>query len=61
MIGGAGPAKVHLCGGLTVELGGGELEIEIGDGLSVRLTGWAEPIFAGELSRETLRALEELD
>ena len=54
----------HLAGApnrLTVELDGGELEIEIGDGLSVRLTGWAEPIFAGELSRETLRALEELD
>ena len=45
---------------LTVELDGGELEVEIGEVLSVRLTGWAEPIFAGELSQELLRTLEEL-
>ena len=54
----------HLAGapgGLTVELDGGELEVDIGDQLSVRLTGWAEPIFSGELSAEMLRALEELD
>ena len=47
-------------GSLTVELEGGELEIEIGDDLEVRLTGWAEPLFAGELSSELLRALEDL-
>jgi hypothetical protein len=43
-----------------VELDGGELGVEISDQLSVRLTGWAEPIFAGELSAELLRALEAL-
>jgi diaminopimelate epimerase len=62
--GAAGAAvAAHLAGapgGLTVELDGGELEIEIGDDLSVRLTGWAEPLFAGELSAELLRALEDL-
>jgi diaminopimelate epimerase len=47
-------------GSLTVELDGGELEIEIGDELAVRLTGWAEPLFSGELSTELLRALEDL-
>jgi diaminopimelate epimerase len=47
-------------GGLTVELDGGELDVEIGDDLAVRLTGWAEPLFAGELSAELLRALEAL-
>jgi diaminopimelate epimerase len=54
----------HLAGApseLTVELDGGELRVEIGEGLSVRLTGWAEPVFAGELSPEFLRALEALD
>jgi diaminopimelate epimerase len=54
----------HLAGApseLTVELDGGELAVEIGDGLSVRLTGWAEPIYRGELSVELLRALDELD
>jgi diaminopimelate epimerase len=45
---------------ITVELDGGELEVEISDGLDVRLTGWAEPVFAGELSAELLRALADL-
>lgn len=46
---------------IVVELEGGELEVEIGDDLSVRLTGWAEPICAGELSPELLEALAGLD
>ena len=53
----------HLAGApgkLTVELDGGELEIAIGEDLGVRLTGWAEPVFTGELSPELLRALEDL-
>jgi diaminopimelate epimerase len=53
----------HLAGApgtLTVELDGGELEVAIGDQLAVRLTGWAEPLFAGELSAELLRALQDL-
>ena len=40
---------------ITVELDGGELEVEISDDLDVRLTGWAEPVCAGELSPELLR------
>jgi diaminopimelate epimerase len=53
----------HLTGApaaLTVELDGGELLVEIGDGLAVRLTGWAEPVCAGELSPALLSALEQL-
>lgn len=53
----------HLAGapgGLTVELDGGELHVEIGDDLIVRLTGWAEPVYAAELSPELIRALDEL-
>jgi len=46
---------------ILVELEGGELEVEIADDLSVRLNGWAEPVFAGELSPELLQALAELD
>lgn len=46
---------------IVVELEGGELEVEIGDDLSVRLNGWAEPVYAGELSPELLTALAELD
>jgi diaminopimelate epimerase len=42
---------------VTVELDGGELTVEVDDELNVRLTGWAEPVFAGELSEELLGAL----
>jgi diaminopimelate epimerase len=46
---------------ITVELDGGELEVEISTDLDVRLSGWAEPVCAGELSAEMLAALAELD
>jgi diaminopimelate epimerase len=54
----------HLAGGperVSVELDGGELGVEIGERLEVSLTGWAEPVYAGELSPEMLRELEALD
>jgi diaminopimelate epimerase len=46
---------------LVVELEGGELQVQISEDLDVRLDGWAEPVFAGELSPELLQALAELD
>jgi diaminopimelate epimerase len=46
---------------LTVELDGGELTVEIGEDLAVRLDGWAEPVYAGEASPELLAALGEQD
>jgi diaminopimelate epimerase len=46
---------------IVVELEGGELEVEVGEDLGVRLSGWAEPVYAGELSPELLQALAELD
>jgi len=46
---------------ITVELDGGELEVEVSSDLGVRLSGWAEPICSGELSTELLAALEDLD
>jgi len=45
---------------LTVELDGGELGVEVSEGLDVRLSGWAEPICSGELSPELVAALSEL-
>lgn len=48
-------------GPLVIELEGGELQVQISQGLDVRLDGWAEPVFAGELSPELLQALAELD
>ena len=44
---------------VTVELAGGELEVIVGDDTSVTLTGWAEPVFAGELSEELVTALRD--
>jgi diaminopimelate epimerase len=46
---------------LVVELEGGELQVQVSGDLAVRLDGWAEPVFAGEVSPELLQALAELD
>ncbi len=46
---------------ITVELDGGELEVEISPDLDVTLSGWAEPVSRGELSAELLAALATLD
>jgi diaminopimelate epimerase len=63
--GAGGAAVAARLGGLrspvTVALDGGELEVEISDDLDLRLTGWAEPLFAGELSPPLLAALANLD
>jgi diaminopimelate epimerase len=63
--GASGAAVTAFLGGvpspITVKLDGGELVVEISDDLDVTLSGWAEPICAGELSAELLSALAELD
>ncbi|MEX2107309.1 MAG: diaminopimelate epimerase [Solirubrobacterales bacterium] len=62
--GASGAAVTAFLGGaaspIVVELDGGELEVEISDDLDVRLTGWAEPVYAGEASPELLQALASL-
>jgi diaminopimelate epimerase len=62
--GASGAAIAAFLGGapspITVELDGGELEVEISPELDVRLSGWAEPVFSGELSADLLAALSEL-
>jgi diaminopimelate epimerase len=45
---------------ITVRLDGGELTVEVGKDLGVRLTGAAEPVYAGELSAETVASLGSL-
>jgi diaminopimelate epimerase len=45
---------------ITVELDGGELEVEVSGDLEIRLSGWAEPVFGGELSAELIDALASL-
>jgi diaminopimelate epimerase len=34
---------------VTVRLDGGELEVDVGEDLHIDLTGWAVPVFSGEL------------
>jgi diaminopimelate epimerase len=51
--GATGAAVSHVLRGgdspVTVRLDGGELEVEVGEDLHVDLTGWAVPVFAGEI------------
>jgi diaminopimelate epimerase len=51
--GACGAAVAHVLRGgdspVTVVLDGGELEVEVDETLHVDLTGWAVPVFAGEL------------
>jgi diaminopimelate epimerase len=45
---------------ITVELDGGELTVDVSSDLDVKLTGWAEPVFSGELSAEMVERLTDL-
>jgi diaminopimelate epimerase len=45
---------------ITVQLDGGELEVEVSGDLQVHLTGTAEPVFGGEMSAEFVDALAAL-
>lgn len=45
---------------ITVELDGGELLVEITPDLKVTLTGWADPILAGELAPELVESMTAL-
>jgi diaminopimelate epimerase len=60
--GASGAAVAAVLGGaaspIVVKLDGGELAVDVGEDLDVRLTGTAEPVFRGELSPELVRALE---
>ena len=46
---------------VTVHLDGGDLDVEVGEDLSVSLTGWAVPVYRGELSEELVRELNEAE
>ena len=41
---------------VTVHLDGGELTVDVDESLHVDLTGWAVPIYRGELSNEFMEA-----
>jgi len=59
--GACGAAVAHVLRGgdspVTVVLDGGELEVEVGEDLHIDLTGWAEPVYAGELTPDALARL----
>ena len=56
---GAAVAFVLRGGGspVPVQLDGGELEVDVDESLHVDLTGWAVPVYRGELSEELLAEL----
>jgi diaminopimelate epimerase len=59
--GASGAAVAHVLRGgdspVTVKLDGGELEVDVDEALHVELTGWAVPVYRGELSPELLAEL----
>jgi diaminopimelate epimerase len=60
--GASGAAVAHVLRGgdspVTVKLDGGELTVDVDESLHVDLTGWAVPIYRGELSEEFKRYME---
>jgi diaminopimelate epimerase len=59
--GASGAAVAHVLRGgdspVTVHLDGGELEVDVDEALHVDLTGWAVPVYRGELSEELLAGI----
>jgi diaminopimelate epimerase len=47
-------------GRVIVQLDGGELEVDVDEALHVDLTGWAVPIYRGELSEELVAELRDI-
>ena len=42
---------------VTVQMAGGRLEVEVGEDMHVSLTGWAKPVYRGELSQALIEEL----
>jgi diaminopimelate epimerase len=67
--GATGAAVAHVLAGermsgpatVTVVLDGGELTVEVGEDLQVNLTGWARPVYGGELSEDFVKELHETE
>ena len=60
--GACGAAIAHVRRGgaspVTVRLDGGDLVVEVDEHLNVTLTGWARPVYRGELSAELIKELD---
>ena len=63
--GAIGAAVAHVASGgsspVTVILDGGELQVEVGQGLEITLTGWALPVFRGAMAEDFIEALHALE
>lgn len=63
--GACGAAVAHVRAGgrspVTVELDGGQLEVEVGADLNVTLTGWAVPVYEAHLSDDMIKELHETE
>jgi diaminopimelate epimerase len=63
--GATGAAVAHVLDGgsspVTVVLDGGELEVGVGDELTINLTGWAVPVFSGALADDFLQELDAIE
>jgi diaminopimelate epimerase len=46
---------------VVVRLDGGELTVEVDDDLGIRLTGWAVPVYRGQLSAELASELKAIE
>jgi diaminopimelate epimerase len=59
--GATGAAVAYVVDGgsspVTVVLDGGELEVEVGEDLQIKLSGWAVPVYRGELAESFLKEL----
>jgi diaminopimelate epimerase len=63
--GAAGAAVAHVLhrgdSPVTVELDGGELEVEVGEDLHINLSGWAVPVFRGALADDFVEELHAIE
>jgi diaminopimelate epimerase len=63
--GACGAAVAHVLDGgrspVTVRLDGGQLTVEVDDDLGVRLSGWAVPVYRGQLSAELAAELKAIE
>ena len=63
--GASGAAVAAVLRGLdspvTVHLEGGDLDVDVGEDLHIDLTGWAVPVYSGELSDEFVKELHEAE
>ncbi|MGI8571321.1 MAG: diaminopimelate epimerase [Solirubrobacteraceae bacterium] len=60
--GASGAAVAHVLQGgespVTVDVDGGQLEVDVGEGLEIGLTGWALPVFSGSLDKAFVGELD---